>query len=251
MAADTQARFLDWDTRFFGVRVASLQARALGHGQMERELEWCRTNAIECVYLLADAGDLETLRTAQERGFRLVDIRVTFEARLDRELPRARAGDPSRVRLARPEDVPSLRAIAAVSHTDSRFYADPRFDRERCSELYATWIERSCNGWADVVFVAELEREPVGYLSCHRRPDGRGDIGLVGVAARAANQGLGSALVARALTWFREQGLARATVVTQARNVGAQRLYQSAGFQTASVALWHHLWFEDARTARP
>jgi hypothetical protein len=35
-------------------------------------------------------------------------------------------------------------------------------------------------------------------------------------------------------------------VVTQARNVPAQRLYQKCGFITRSVELWFHRWSADA-----
>jgi hypothetical protein len=50
------------------------------------------------------------------------------------------------------------------------------------------------------------------------------------------------------LHWLAEQGVPRATVVTQGRNVVAQRLYQSMGFKTSTLHCWHHLWFDvDAR----
>jgi len=32
-------------------------------------------------------------------------------------------------------------------------------------------------------------------------------------------------------------------VVTQGRNLAAQRLYQRNGFVTASLQLWYHRWF--------
>ena len=41
------------------------------------------------------------------------------------------------------------------------------------------------------------------------------------------------------------------SVVTQGRNVAAQRLYQSAGFRTAAVQLWHHCWFTHGVAERP
>jgi ribosomal protein S18 acetylase RimI-like enzyme len=34
------------------------------------------------------------------------------------------------------------------------------------------------------------------------------------------------------------------SVVTQGRNVAAQRLYQRAGFVTASTQLWYHRWLD-------
>lgn len=240
MTTTLLARFLEWDTAFFGVRIASLRARELTLDAMRRELDGCREQKIRCVYLLSDLADASTHRAAEQSGFHLVDVRVTLETRFDSAPMLSRALD--RVRDARAADVPALRKIASTCHVDSRFYADGHFERARCDELYATWIERSCNGWADRVLVAELDGRPAGYLSCHLRDEGRGEIGLVGVASDALRQGLGRELVSAALRWFDENDRRHVTIATQGKNVAAQRLYQAAGFQTKSLELWHHLW---------
>lgn len=221
----------------------------MGAGEIESVLAWCRKESIDCLYLLVAADDLATLRSAEERAFHLVDIRMTYDKKIERAVTESSGLQP--IRRARESDIPALRAIAAVSHTDSRFYADGGFERARCDELYATWIEKSCRGWAEVVFVAEHEGLPSGYLSCHEREGRRGEIGLVGIAARAQGRGLGRALVESALCWFAERRLERASVVTQGRNVAAQRLYQSSGFRTTAVQLWHHRWFTHGGLERP
>jgi dTDP-4-amino-4,6-dideoxy-D-galactose acyltransferase len=244
MDGPVPCRFLEWDSEFFRLRIASVSTPGLDREAMERALRWCRENRIECLYLLADAGDLVTRSLAEKREFRLTDVRVTLELEPVPGVADGRAGLPPRTRLAKPSDVPDLRAIAAASHTLSRFFNDGRFDRARCAELYATWIEKSCHGWAQAVWVAEVEARAAGYLTCHLRDGGRGEIGLVAVGAAAQGKGLGRELVARGLAWFREQGCARVSVVTQGANVDAQRLYQAAGFRTLSVHLWYHLWLD-------
>jgi dTDP-4-amino-4,6-dideoxy-D-galactose acyltransferase len=222
--------------------------------QMQVALDWCRAEAIDCLYLLSNANAIETARLAEEQGFHLVDIRVTLEKKLMRSAMTEPGGDGAKpgslpadprtsIRAARESDIPALRAIAMVSHTDSRFYADGHFQRARCDGLYATWIENSCRGWADLVFVAEHEGSPVGYLSSHVREGVRGEVGLLGVHADARGRGLARNLVEATVDWFAERQLATATVVTQGCNAAAQRLYQSCGFSTASMQLWHHRWF--------
>ena len=52
-----------------------------------------------------------------------------------------------------PRDLQQLKEIARRSHIESRFYFDGRFPMARCNELFELWIERSCLGWADAVFV--------------------------------------------------------------------------------------------------
>ena len=129
-----------------------------------------------------------------------------------------------------------------MSHRDSRFYCDEHFPESLCDALYETWIERSASGYADLVLVAERNDEPVGYLSCHLSASGPARIGLFAVAQSAHGLGLGKQLIVEALRWFAEHSASGVTVVTQGRNVRAQRLYQRCGFMTRSVELWYHHW---------
>jgi len=247
METPEPCEFLPWDSEFFGLRIGRVRASRLEAPGVVKILEWCTANAIQCLYLLADSDHAATVRLAEDNGFRLVDVRVTLEANL-RKRP-ACPGDKgdSSIRLSRPADLADLQAIARICHTDSRFYYDGHFSRSSCDALYETWIRRSCEDYADAVLVAESEGRPVGYVSCHLpRSTAQGQIGLVGLAAEARGQGLGQRLVAGALDWFAQQGIEEVSVVTQGRNVAAQRLYQRCGFLTRSIQLWYHRWAGEA-----
>lgn len=232
---------LEWDSAFFGLPIARLDAHELSSEDLAAALAWCRAQRIRCLYLRSDAGDVLTLRSAAAHGCRFVDVRVTLEGELD---ALASSAPEASIRAARVADAPALRAIAAYNHTNTRFYADGGFARERCDELYATWIEKSLGGWAEHVLVAEHAGRPAAYLTIHVRPEARGEIGLVGVAREAQGRGLGRALLGQAFAWMRAQGLRRVSVVTQGQNIAAQRLYQAAGLRTAALEYWHHRWFE-------
>jgi GNAT superfamily N-acetyltransferase len=110
--------------------------------------------------------------------------------------------------------------------------------------LYDIWIQRSCEGWADIVHVADLEGEPVGFISCHLDAAlARGRIGLVGVSSLVQGRGIGSELVRSAMRWFAEQGAKHVEVATQGRNRAAQRLYEREGFRLQQLRLWYHKWY--------
>lgn len=236
---------LDWDSTFFGREIA----RATPHGwtadDWARALAWCDARGIECLYLLVQSADLPTRRLAEDHGARLVDVRVTFEIR---GLVARSFDSAPRIRPAEPRDLDHLRALAATSHRDSRFFADPRFPHDSCERLYVTWIENSVAGWAQRVLTADVDGRAAGYVTCHVEQDATtnasaiGTIGLVAVAEHARGRGLGTQLVERALAWFAERRCERVRVVTQGANVAAQRLYQSLGFRTASLELWYHRW---------
>lgn len=240
MSANTP-ELLEWDSTFFGVRIARIEGRELTTPDARAAVAWCREQRVDCCYLRSDADDIATLRSAGEEGFRFVDVRMTLDCELA-ELSTFQAHDG--IRTARPADIPELRAIASYNHRNTRFYADEHFARERCDELYATWIEKSVEGWAQRVLVVDHGSGPLGYLTIHLKPQAHGEIGLVGIARDAQGRGLGKQLVESAIAWLRQKSLLAASVVTQGRNIGAQRLYQACGFRTRSLELWHHRWFE-------
>lgn len=238
--------YLEWDSQFFGVRIARALATRLDE-KLAAELQlWCSAERIECLYFLADSSDQRTAMLAQEIGFRFVDVKVTLVG-AGVDVDSGEHGAAFTVRRAEDSDIPALRAIARNAHRDSRFYYDGHFPREKCDELYETWIEKSVRGWAAHAMVADGGGGPEGYLTCNLRQGGEGEIGLVGVAEAARGRGVGTRLVTHSLQWFARNKAKTVSVVTQGRNVSAQRLYQKCGFVSQSVGIWFHRWFTEER----
>ena len=229
--------YLDWDSAFFHRRIARVTVNRLTREQGDLVRAWCAAEWIDCLYFLADSDDAETVETAEANHFKFVDIRLTLE----------HSGDcppqPTSVRTAQASDLPALKAIARLNHRDTRFYYDGHFSVDECDALYETWIERSYEGFADVVLVAERDGRIAGYVTCNQR-ENSGSIGLLGVGSEWQGQRIGPGLINAALSWFKERGIERVQVVTQGRNVRAQRAYQRCGFISAQVQLWYHHWFE-------
>jgi dTDP-4-amino-4,6-dideoxy-D-galactose acyltransferase len=241
-------QFLEWDSRFFERKIGRLTSPRLSPAMVPAVLAWCQANQIACLYFLADADDTETAQLAAEHGFLLTDVRVTLEhGRLTDMAPAALAGGEA-IRPFVAGDLPALRDLAGRSHMDSRFFFDQHFPPALSRQLFETWIEKSCLNKREKVFVAELENKPAGYITCQFVNEQTGQIGLLGVDAAAQGRGVGSGLIKTALGWFAAQGATRAIVVTQGRNIRAQRLYQRCGFVTASLQLWYHRWFASAAT---
>lgn len=244
MNPDDVCEFREWDSEFFGVRIGRLHATRLTRELNESVEGWCRARRIECLYFLADPDDRETVRVAEAHGYSLVDVRIMLERSCENPAPASQPPTGVMLRDARSADIPTLRAIAKVSHRNTRFHCDGRFPAECCDNLYEVWIEKSCCGYADRVFVAELDGQVAGYITCGVDERRWGTIGLVGVSAAARGHGVGPALVESAVHWTAQKGLERITVVTQARNRAAQRMYERCGFLTRHVQLWYHRWFD-------
>lgn len=229
------AEILEWDTAFFGFRIARVPGGALTPESAAEIDAWCAGEGVRCLYLLCQAEDTVTIRAAEDHGYHLVDVRTTLRWQPGAD-PDEAAGP---ARPARPEDLPALQAISRECYHDTRFYNDSGFPRPLVTSLYETWIRRSVEGWADAVLVTEDQLGPTGYVTCHRQ--GR-RIGLVGVASRARGEGVGRTLVGSALGWFQARGAPEVSVSTQGRNAAALRLYQRCGFLVETVELWYHKW---------
>lgn len=225
-------RVLPWDTAFFGRKIALVQDDRLTPESLRQIEAFSAREKIECLYFRARPDESQTVRLAEDNGFHLVDVRTTWERDL--------TGDETgRSRRATESDLPALQRIARVSHTDTRFYFDPHFGREKCDELYETWIANSLKD--STVLVAEEGGEIAGYVTCDR-VGAEGVIGLIAVAGGHRCKGFGRELVNSAVQHFRQLGASNTSVVTQARNVAAQRLYGRCGFVVRGVQLYYHRW---------
>ena len=237
---------LEWDSSWFGVRIGRLHGAHLSDAAAEAAIEWTRQHDIACLYFLADAADDPTIRVAERHGFSLTDVRLELVATLD---PVPAGPPPASIRTAREGDLAALTGIARASHHNTRFYVDGRFDRTRCDELYARWIERSVTGaLADAVWVAESRGEPCGYLTARATAAAEARIGLVAVGSEHRGCGHGAALLRVSKEWYAARGLSRLAVVTQGRNARAISFYERAGFTVRTVEFWYHRWSNAGRT---
>ncbi|HEX6507958.1 MAG TPA: GNAT family N-acetyltransferase, partial [Chloroflexota bacterium] len=229
----------------WGGEIARVREDTLTPELVDRIDSWCCKRDINCLYFLGRCDDAVTTELADDHGYRLVDVRVTLQTHTSGAV----GGEEKEtvggtIRAVRVTDVDPLQRLASASHHDTRFYYDAHFPRTLCDSLYATWIRRSCEGYADQVLVGEMDGQTVGYISCHLDAvTHRGSIGLVGVSDHVQGKGMGKRLVHSAMQWFVGHGAESVSVVTQGRNIPAQRLYQGCGFKTHNVQLWYHKWY--------
>jgi len=114
-----------------------------------------------------------------------------------------------------------------------------RVEAEYCDEAlgYAEKIRAADPNLA--VFVARLDGAIVGYIAIgidvHRTQRFGmkwGQLISLAVDPDFHHRGVGKALVARAMEWFRQQRCEYLEVVTDQNNVAAIRTYEGAGFRT-------------------
>jgi ribosomal protein S18 acetylase RimI-like enzyme len=235
---------LSWDTEFFGLPVGRVR-EGVNTQTLASAVEQADAAQLDCLYLLAAAEDAELIDLAQRHGFRVRDVRLELERSVFRERPVSpRVEATAGVRRASPSDLLRLEPIARERLRGTRFFADPGFPLARCSELYGAWLRRGLQGAPERVTL--MLEDASGFLVCRLDPDaGSGAIELVAVSEEASGRGVGARLLSAVEALLSEASLERATVVTQACNIAAQRLYQRHGYRTCGAHTWLHRWRQE------
>jgi dTDP-4-amino-4,6-dideoxy-D-galactose acyltransferase len=237
--------FLEWDSNFFGFRIGRVRSTVL-NPELAKEVDaWATENQIDGLYFLAESNNSQSVVVAEDFHYRLQDVRLIFEYPLSKPYAAPDLGEGVQLRFATSEDVEALKPLTQNAFSMSRFYNDPHFSPESRERLYEVWLTRSIKeDFADRVIIATQENEALAYITCQlNRQSKIGSIGLLGVAEAARGKQLGQHLVYKAYDYFRQEGMETVTVVTQMRNISAQRLYQACGFRTLEVHLWYHKWY--------
>lgn len=230
----------DWDSAFFGLRIARFDMDRPTAADAERAVAWGKAQALDCLYALVDAPHVPSIRALEHSGFQLADVRLT----LDRSVADDQRGSGAwPIDDAGARDTEALLALARTSHLNTRFTEDARFGHARAVELYAAWMSKALAEDDAIVLVPRVDDRPRGYLTLHGVSQPEARVGLVAVAPELQRRGVGQALMHEGLRRLRRAGAKRLIVVTQGRHAAAVRFYEQCGFQTRACQLWYHRWF--------
>lgn len=254
---------LPWDGQHFGVGCARLAPLCVAPDLsatrrfsavaeiIDAAIRWGRANGIKMLVRRMIGARAEEARLFEERGFRLADSIVTFNA--------SAAASPAdlAVRPATVADREALRAIAWEAFPHSRFLVDPGFDREKAHMVYVHWLDGLLTGnvsgeksAADgAVLIAERKGRAAGFLAIRRdRPADAlltralAVIELFAVATLARGHGIGGLLLLAARDWAARQEATLVEASTWTAAIAARRTYQRAGFTCCDNILTFHGW---------
>jgi len=239
------AHILEWDSNWWGMGVARLDALPETPDDVVQIDAWCNAYEVDVLMALVPERAARAHELLDPDGSRTFDRRVTYSRNLeDLGAEHASLLPDLAFRLAQPGDARSLGELASRSHLGTRFFRDPNFDDERCYELYRRWIEQECVGRADFVVVAASGDDLVGYCSVARGSRNAGArISLIAVDDDHQNRGIATHLVHDALGRSSGAGSTTMDVATQGDNVTAQHLYRKTGFEERQRDAWVHRWY--------
>jgi ribosomal protein S18 acetylase RimI-like enzyme len=231
------------DTDRFGVITA--RADGLDAEQLAAAIDFCKSHKVQLLISRCRVEDLETTHAFGAAGFLLMDTLVYYE----RDVSGSPVGDEASgpIELLRPGDEDQVEAIARECFRDysGHYHADPRLDRDACTETYASWA-RACCEPADgrFVLVAGDAGKRVGFSCFRQAPADVGELLLGAVLPAARGAGIYRHLTLAGMRRLQSLGASRFITSTHLSNWSSQASWTAAGLHPYSAYHTYHRWFD-------
>ena len=243
-------RCLPWDSQVLGCpsgSVGGLWAEgcyAEQRHRLETVLNACIADAedhgVRFLSVRLPEGAIAALHAAEAVGFRIIESFLTFGRKTDGEIP-FNGESAFHVRLAQPDEMETVAAIAYRAFESFRLRVDPQIPESRARHSRREWVRNGFKGRAEAIYVAESENHLIGFalLRSKASPEKAGEIELIAVDPAFQGRGIGKALVAEAIRHYQSK-TAQIQVGTQAKNLRAIGLYTRMGFSVVRSELSFH-----------
>lgn len=233
------------DSERFGIVIA--RAPQVTTANLPHILDWSRKQHVKMLIARCSANALPTVHAMEQSGFLLMDTLLYFSRDLVRTLIPQDTLELN-IKPAALADQAQVRQVAADAFRGyfGHYHSDPRLDRARCDELYASWAERAVESRqvADEVLVAASQGEILGLAALKINSPDEVDATLFAVAPFAQRRGVYRSLLVNCLHWAKTRGAARLISSTQLANVASQKSWTRVGFEFHHAFYTFHKWFD-------
>ena len=232
-------QFLEWDSNFFQLGAARLDASKLAPDEMVVELQSLKDSDYQLIYIFSPHGVESINKEIIGSGGKLVDQKVTFSMNISGFIPQYSPKIRSCLGFEMDKD---LEMLAIESGKYSRFKVDEQIPRNKFEDLYRLWMKNSLLGvFAKEVFVFEDDGKKTGMVSVDIR-GGEGWIGIIAVDEKSRGKQIGKHLMHAAIQYFMEQNVGILNVQTQLDNSVSCAFYEKIGFRIRNIEDVYHFW---------
>ena len=229
-------KYLEWDSDFFGLSTAKAVIKKAE--DFSDVIEDAQQKKIKLVYLFCE-NPLPATALLQ-LDIQLVDEKLTYTHSLTNDMPNV---DPHIRLIDQSAPILNLEELALRSGQYSRFKIDERLPNRFFEKLYKKWLHNSLSGelGTKVAVLQTTQDQYDGFITLGKIENSL-NIGLLSVAENQTGKGVGTKLIQFVLNEASLQRLQQCTVVTQASNQPASRLYEKSGFNLSNREFIYHLW---------
>lgn len=231
------------DTDRFGVITA--RADGVDVEDLKRAIDFCHARGVQLLISRCRVEDVATTHALGTAGFLLMDTLVYYE----RDLAKAPVGgEPTGpIEFMKPGDEDQVEAIARECFRDysGHYHADPRLDRDACTETYASWARALCEQTAGgFVLVAGKAGRRVAFSGFRQGPTDVGELVLGAVLPASRGAGLYRNLTLAGMLRLQSSGAQKFITSTHLTNWSAQASWTAAGLHPYSAFHTFHRWFD-------
>ncbi|EKE44164.1 GCN5-like N-acetyltransferase [Oceaniovalibus guishaninsula JLT2003] len=206
-----------------------------------------RAQGVRMLSTRIDVSNLPRVHALESDGFRLMDTLVYYGRSLtDWTEPAPRR--PFDIRRARPQDADAVEAVARSSFKGyyGHYHADPRLDNDKADAAYVEWSGNSIRALTDrlTAAIVTVEDEIVAYATLRFNTDIQAEMVVGGVAPHHQGGGLYAAMVARSLSFMRDDGATEFILSTQINNYAVQKVWARFGLAHRYSYYTFHKWFD-------
>jgi ribosomal protein S18 acetylase RimI-like enzyme len=240
---------LEWDSECFGYEVGTA---SIGVGAFNYDEFISEAKAYQLVYIFSK-NNLTSLpfdiKKVDEKITLKKDIQPSFNSLqgkrepIENYSPSGTIVDLDAIESMQPANdfKKAFLDLALISGEYSRFRTDERLKNQEFERLYRFWADRALVE-DDKGFALVEGGEVRGMITLTTVQDGTYRISLLAVHPGSRNQGMGRALLSKALTTGIDSGSRTLLVTTQRANIAAMRLYRNAGFEVMDSCNVYHWW---------
>ncbi len=229
---------LQWDSNFFGFKVAKM-GNSFCVETLQETLAELRAENVKLAYCFVAPDDFERNEALNNAGGKLVDQKVKY---CIEKASLTEASKANVIHFEGSQPTPEMFEIALQTSEHSRFRIDKGFGHDTCNRLYQQWITNSVKGqFDDTVFVYTRNDEILGLVSLKLTPKA-GKIGLLGVDKNARGLKVGTALLNQAISFTKQSGIDKLEVYTQKANKAACEFYEKNSLKSCEQINVYHLW---------
>jgi len=250
--------FLEFDTKIFKKRNAAIEGFSIPDKKNIVDISECLKHFlrilikdnIKFVVCKIHHDDIDIVHVFENVGFNVINCQQQYRFDFSKQ-EILQLNEPCHIRIGDTSDAEKVAKLSRKcfkTHYD-RFHNDPLLDNSDCDDLHEKWGRNSFFGFADVVIIAEINGNIVGFATLKENRELNkhstkkiGDLILLGVDPKYRKLGIHTTMVRHGLLYWKER-VDIAEIVTEANNIPVLRTYSKLGFKPSScfIAMHKHL----------
>lgn len=227
---------LDWDSRFFGLNIATVTNPEILNEELRNFIQ---SNRIDFIQALCSIDEVFRIKNLECNSFHFADLKMTYKV----SLLNSKEAIPSSIyEIATMEDKQYICNIAESSFIDSRYYGyEHIFKSEKVNEMYSLWAGKSIEGQFDDYCLKIVKyNKPVGFITVKIKNSSTAVIGIFAVDDEFRGKGVGGQLMQSLFSFLMSLNINEVEVSTQGKNIPAQNFYIKHGFRVSNVESWYY-----------